>query len=394
MPHPSAKPILGKHTHRVLAQRHPEQLSLFTSPTGSEDDASGGAGIKPSSAPGTETQLDPAPYAAARDDACPAEAGELATSNQSSVMEPIAKPEDLSYDLARRAHEGTSFVPEQRAKQAQQAYADDVNGFYERMAELAKTNLQRTLLDKAIQTYKTTYLQKYGDYLRSHGNVVSTMIAGPSNFPVARMEKRSRWADNKRDAFLEWKQKAEAAIRKTILEARPEEEKDHAEWIDLSRDLTRSLNAIADIDAGSSPYTRSAFVNSIAGKVERLAHNGEAELVEHALALIRNYNADHRKPAFTERHKIWTYRNVAWAAKARLAGRADTPSTVVAAGDGYTIERNVHADRVQIFFDEKPDEAVRSKLRGAGWKWSPTNDAWQRKLTDNAIASAKQIVER
>jgi hypothetical protein len=67
---------------------------------------------------------------------------------------------------------------------------------------------------------------------------------------------------------------------------------------------------------------------------------------------------------------------------------------VVASAVGYTIERNVQAERVQIFFDEKPDEAMRSKLRGAGWKWSPTNDAWQRKLTGNAIASAKQIVGR
>jgi hypothetical protein len=30
-------------------------------------------------------------------------------------------------------------------------------------------------------------------------------------------------------------------------------------------------------------------------------------------------------------------------------------------------------------------------LKGSGWNWSPRNSAWQRKLTDAAFRSAKQI---
>jgi len=69
-------------------------------------------------------------------------------------MDPIAQPEELRFDLARRAHEGTSFVPEQRARQAQQAYADAVNGLYAELLEQATTDEQKAVLDTEMQRYK------------------------------------------------------------------------------------------------------------------------------------------------------------------------------------------------------------------------------------------------
>src|SRR5947209_7244833 len=58
-----------------------------------------------------------------------------------------AKPEDLSYDLAYRAHSGTSFSPEKRAKSAQQGYADDVNNFYQELLKLCTNDRQRLIVD-------------------------------------------------------------------------------------------------------------------------------------------------------------------------------------------------------------------------------------------------------
>jgi hypothetical protein len=46
------------------------------------------------------------------------------------------------------------------------------------------------------------------------------------------------------------------------------------------------------------------------------------------------------------------------------------------------------ADLVRIVFAAKPDVQLIAKLKGEAWKWSPTNTAWQRKLTDAAKASA------
>ena len=51
--------------------------------------------------------------------------------------------------------------------------------------------------------------------------------------------------------------------------------------------------------------------------------------------------------------------------------------------DGGEIVRNLEADRLQIIFDEKPDEETRSVLKSNGFRWSPRYGAWQRQLTQN-----------
>src|SRR5437667_3138828 len=109
------------------------------------------------------------------------------------------------------------------------------------------------------------------------------MITGPARFPLAGNEKRGRWADAKRDEWLSWRTRAREAIKRKLLDARPEDVKAEQAWQALARDIKGSLNVIAAIDAGQSPYTRSAFVNSIAGKGERLAMQGEVVLAEKAL---------------------------------------------------------------------------------------------------------------
>ena len=52
---------------------------------------------------------------------------------------------------------------------------------------------------------------------------------------------------------------------------------------------------------------------------------------------------------------------------------------------------NATVNRLQIFFEEKPDADLRSTLKGEGFRWAPSQGAWQRQLTDNAIRAAKRI---
>ena len=52
---------------------------------------------------------------------------------------------------------------------------------------------------------------------------------------------------------------------------------------------------------------------------------------------------------------------------------------------------NADMNRLQIFFDEIPDEEVRRELKGRGFKWARSVGAWQRQLTDNAIYAASRV---
>lgn len=59
---------------------------------------------------------------------------------------------------------------------------------------------------------------------------------------------------------------------------------------------------------------------------------------------------------------------------------------------GGEIVRNLDADRLQILFDEKPDENTRAALKSNGFRWSPRYSAWQRQLTPNAEAAARRAL--
>lgn len=59
---------------------------------------------------------------------------------------------------------------------------------------------------------------------------------------------------------------------------------------------------------------------------------------------------------------------------------------------GVQIVRNFALDRVQLVFDGKPDDETRGRLKSAGWRWSPREGAWQRKLTNNALYSARYCI--
>jgi hypothetical protein len=58
---------------------------------------------------------------------------------------------------------------------------------------------------------------------------------------------------------------------------------------------------------------------------------------------------------------------------------------------GVSIEANTDIQRVQIHFPDKPSSMIRDRLKANGYKWAPTEDAWQRHLTQGALLNAKYV---
>ena len=51
-------------------------------------------------------------------------------------------------------------------------------------------------------------------------------------------------------------------------------------------------------------------------------------------------------------------------------------------GKGYVIRENKEANRIQFLFEGKPDEPVRNVLKRHGFRWSPSEGAWQTWFTN------------
>jgi hypothetical protein len=71
-----------------------------------------------------------------------------------------------------------------------------------------------------------------------------------------------------------------------------------------------------------------------------------------------------------------------------------TPSekTATINGEKVTIKANAEEMRLQLFFDGKPQEETRSILKSNGFKWAPSQGAWQRLLNSNATSALNRIV--
>lgn len=106
------------------------------------------------------------------------------------------------YDMAYRAHSGSSFSPEKRAVSECEYYDSICQEFIAAGKEWA------------IEKFTKLFLKS----LSAKSRCVSWMIAGRANFPVARMEKYNRWEHNATSELLAFVDK----VRKPPVSARTE----------------------------------------------------------------------------------------------------------------------------------------------------------------------------
>ncbi|WP_446471509.1 hypothetical protein [Xenorhabdus stockiae] len=55
---------------------------------------------------------------------------------------------------------------------------------------------------------------------------------------------------------------------------------------------------------------------------------------------------------------------------------------------------DIEENRIKFIFDGKPKEEVRKILKEGSFKWSKNKNAWIRKITHNALYTAKKLKEK
>ena len=80
----------------------------------------------------------------------------------------------------------------------------------------------------------------------------------------------------------------------------------------------------------------------------------------------------------------------------RIAGlkKQETKPAVDKTINGIRIYENREAGRLQMYFKGKPSEEMRKLLKANGFRWSPTEGAWQRHISNSALYSAEAITKR
>jgi len=295
---------------------------------------------------------------------------------------------DIPRELAYRAHTGSSFVPDQRAEQVRAEYAATLARIYADLEKYATTDGLRVTLGVEFARFRDGYRKCYLAYLSSRSRIMSTMIAGPSNFPVRRMEKRNRVADKRREELTGYLERAQTAMNKAM---RPELRPVMSGDADAIERLAAKITAAEKFQAAMKDSNLAIRKNAKAGPDAQVA----------ALIAIGRSEGNARellKPDFCGRIGFPNYELTNNNAnirrmKERLAvisaNRQQEDSAID--GENARLEDCPADNRVRLFFPGKPGESVRSDLKRSGFRWSPTIGAWQAYRHPHTIAKAHEV---
>ena len=302
-------------------------------------------------------------------------------------------------------------TPEQAAPEAKTIYyainegaarrANDVNSFYDYKPGSA-TAEYRQMVDKAVEIAEhqkkrvdpmyhekidslvDTYARKLAENMNSsfsiEARVPSILIAGGSNFPVRKKEKQNAARDRNMEDWNEIQGLLDK-IRSTGMGG-------------ISADDPQAIQKLeAKLEKLQAAQDTMKAVNAYYRKHKTLdgCPNLSAERIEAMKAEMSSqwHIQDKPYPSWALSNNNAEIRRV----KGRIAELTRKQETAYAGWefDGGTVEANREDNRLQIFFEEKPDEKTRETLKENGFRWSPKAGAWQRQLNDNAIYVADRL---
>lgn len=267
---------------------------------------------------------------------------------------------------ARRAKENMSFSSYKEGSATDEFNTHIANITAEVNQAKAKVSEEgKQRLDALLQRYTSQYAQWINRYNANGAKHVSVMIAGPSNYDL---KAHNRFMDRESKLWKEY---------------------------DEFKDISYKISAIVDGDKIIKSNDPSA--------IEKLQEKLTKAQEEHAR--YKDHNAKARKEG-TEALPAYVLANSNGRMKAikerithleRLAKLETTVQEVeseIVEIKGIQIVDNVQLNRLQIIFNGKPSADIRNDLKKNGFKWSPTNTAWQRFRSATSTAIAKQLIEK
>lgn len=289
----------------------------------------------------------------------------------------------INEDLARRAKEMMSFdnyVP----GSATASYRKEVDAAAQ-IAEAQKAKTDPMYHDK-IDSLLDSYARKLADNLNQHYSIMtrcpSIMVAGGSNFPVAKKQKQNAADDRNMQEYQEI-QKILDKIRATgkggISSDDPQaldKLSKKLEKLEKHQALMKAANAAVRMKDTAKGDAKLQELGYTPDEIQHLRTPDFCGRVGYPDYEMKNNNANIRR------------------IKERIAELEKRQTEAAPEGwefDGGVVEINTELNRLQIFYNGKPDPDTRTDLKSHGFRWAPSQGAWQRQLTDNAIYAAKKI---
>lgn len=214
------------------------------------------------------------------------------------------------------------------------------------------------------------------DYLGSEKRCASAAVVGFAKFPVERMEKRLNSAMNKLSRLNYFLDNIEKTLKKIT---RPKETQDDkkAKW---TAQLEK-LKARQEMMKQANALLRKKDIKGLAALVgeenaRKLQEPDFAGRVGFADYQLRNNLANIKR------------------LESQIAEIDRLQQKEISDFDfeGGTVKYDPEEIRFNIFFDDKPSEEIRTKLKSRGFKWSPSRGAWTRGAKTISLKTIKELL--
>ena len=308
-------------------------------------------------------------------------AGKAAQTSTPEPTETTVTYYPINENAARRAKEAISFSDYKpgSATAEYRHYVDEA-------AEIAARQKKR--VDPSFHEKIDGLLDAYARKLAANMNkgyeitarVPSIMIAGGSNFPVRKKEKQNAAADKNMEEYREIQGLLDK-IRSTGMGGISADDPNAVSK--LENKLAKLEQAQETMKAVNAYYRKHKTLDGC-------PHLSPEQIEKLKMSMSGSYRAN---PKPFESYQLSNNNAEIRRLKNRITAltRRKELGYVGWEFDGGRVEANTADNRLQIFFDEKPDKEIREELKGNGFRYAPSTEAWQRQLNDNAIYAADCI---
>jgi hypothetical protein len=292
----------------------------------------------------------------------------------------------INESVARTANDINS-MSSYEAGSATAEYQSKVNQVYDYVDKIAEKKPH--LLEKAqrmAERYSRKLAEYYNAYYRNEASCPSILICGGGNFPVKKKNKQN----SRRESLMnDWNYLEEYATKiKHLLTMQQPILSSDAQAIELLEDKLESLKENQEMMKAVNKAIRM-----------KDTEKGDEELLD--MGYTDEQIKKFREPDFCGRIGFPSYalQNNNANIK-RVEGRLNQLKAAKEAGTKesenrfFRVVENTEIMRLQIFFEDKPEAEVRDILKSNGFKWAPSQSAWQRQLTTNAKYALSRITKR
>lgn len=287
----------------------------------------------------------------------------------------------IDEETARRAKEMNSFsdyVPGS-ATEEYRRMVDKAAALAEK-CKAGRSEREQDKIDYLLSSYARRLADNINAQNRNRASCPSVLIAGPANFPVKKKQRQNA----REDTLMHEYQEIASILDRIRSVGRGGIRSDDPEAAEkLAEKLEKQEAMQARMKAANAFYRKHKTLDDCPDLTPEQIETLKA-------SMARDWRPD-PKP-------FESYQLSANNAKIRaLRERLEALQSAKAAPaedeqhDGYTYREDTEIMRVQFIFDGKPGTETRDLLKANGFRWAPSQGAWQRQLTPAGKAAAKSV---